>query len=105
MDKINSVFGTSLGMEVKACLMGLVEEKGILRDTQTTIIRCLFQGKKLIAWKWQTKDPPTAAEWVKEVREVISKEKYIYKKRGNYKKFEKIWKLWMTLEDARIEVG
>lgn len=81
--------------------MGLMEENEILRDTQTAIIRGLFQGKKLIARKWQTKDPLMVVVWVKEVREVIGKEKYIYKKRGNYKKFEKIWRLLLISEYAR----
>lgn len=47
---------------------------------------------ELIAWKWQAKDPPMVVEWVKEVNDTIDKEKYIYKKRGNDKKFQKMWK-------------
>lgn len=92
------MFGASLGMEARTCLMGLMEKNGMLRDTQTAIIRCLFQRKKLIARKWHAKDPPTVVEWMNEVKDVIGKEKCIYGKRGNIKKFEKIWTLWLDSE-------
>lgn len=78
MDKINSVFGTSLDMEATTCLLGLMEENGMSGDTQTAIIRCLFQSRKLIAQKWQTKDPPTVVEWMKVVKDTIGKEIDIY---------------------------
>lgn len=68
MEKINSVFGTSLDTESKVCLLGLIEEEGVLGSTQIAITRCLFQGRKLIAYKWQEKNPPSVAEWVKVVK-------------------------------------
>lgn len=80
--KINVVFGTSLNTEAKVCLLGLIEEEGILGATQTAVTRCLFQGRKLIAHKWQDKNPPTVTEWVQVVKETIEKEKYIYTRRG-----------------------
>lgn len=76
-------------LEAKECLLGLTEDKEVPKDTQTARVRCPFQGKKLIAQHWQRKDSPTVTEWVNAVKEVISREKYIYKKRGNYKKFGK----------------
>lgn len=75
-----------------------MEEEGVLGSMQIAVTRCLFQGRKLIAGKWQDKNPPTVIEWVKAVKDTIEKEKYIYKKRGNYRKFVKIWKQWLGLE-------
>ncbi|PIO12292.1 hypothetical protein AB205_0045360 [Aquarana catesbeiana] len=98
VEKMNSVFGTSLDMEARTCLMSLMEKNGMLKDTQTAIIRCLFQGKKLIARKWQAKDPLTMAEWMKEVKDMIMKEKLWYGKIGSMKKYKSIWKLWLEQE-------
>lgn len=82
VERINLVFGTSLRVEARECLLGLTGDKVASRDIQTARIRCLFQGKKLIAQYWQRKEAPTVSEWVNAVREVICREKYIYKKRG-----------------------
>lgn len=85
------MFGTSLDTEAKICLLGLIEEEGVLGSTQITVTRCLFQGRKLIARKWQDKNPQTVIEWVKVVKDTIE-EKY------TYKNIRKIWKQWLGQE-------
>lgn len=70
----------------------------MLKGTQTAIIRCLFQGRKIIARKWQKKDPPTIGEWRREVQDTIIKEEFWYRRRGSLKKHKNVWKLWLEHE-------
>lgn len=93
VEEINVIFRSSLAMEARTCLLSLFEKNDMLKDTQTAIIRCLFQGRKIIARKWQAKEPPTVGEWRREVKDMIIKEEFWYRRRGNLKKHKSIWKI------------
>lgn len=95
---INSVFGTSLDLNARLCVLSHAEGKGAPGNTQIAVLRCLFQARKLIAHRWQSVMPPTCGERVKVIKETSWKEKFIYIKRGNLKQFEKIWKLWLDVK-------
>lgn len=92
------MFGTSLDIEDKTCVFGLIERKGFSGDMRTEKTRCLFQARKLIAQKWQAKVTPTVEEWMKVMKYTIWKEKCIYSKRGDNKKYERFWKLWLEVD-------
>lgn len=62
---------------------------------KTAVLRCLYQARKLIMQRWQTILPPTVEEWVKIVNDIVWKERALYVRRGNLKKFEKMWNPWL----------
>lgn len=49
---IDQVFVVSPSLDVKLCVLGLVEGEANPGNTQVATLRCLFQAKKLIAQRW-----------------------------------------------------
>lgn len=73
MGIIDRVFGTSTELEAKYCLLGLAEGVGNPDNTQTTVLRCLYQARKLIALRWQSALPPSGSEWMNNMNTAILK--------------------------------
>lgn len=93
---INGIFGTSQGQEVKLCVLGYREKLGEGQSVTVAILRCLFQARKLIALKWQSRKPPAVSKWINTINETELKEKLTYIKRGNLREFEKMWRVWQV---------
>lgn len=89
MGKINKVFGISLDLDPKICLLGCMEKDKNMRGRQTAIIRCLFLARKLIARTWLALNPPTRVEWEDEFNKTIRKGRFVYNKRENAKMLKK----------------
>lgn len=82
-------------MEPKLCVLGYREKFREGVSTTVAVLRCLFQARKLIAQRWQSRRPPSVSEWIHTINEVIWKEKVVYIKRGNLREFEKMWGPWL----------
>lgn len=70
----------------------MMEQVGILNGNYITILRSLFQARKLIAQKWISVHAPTVEEWRIQIRENLLKEKYVFMHRDCLGTFESIWR-------------
>lgn len=68
-------------MDLKSCLLGVLEEYDRERYTREAITRALFQARKFIMVHWKSDDPLMVGEWVKNVGNMLSMEKCIYQHR------------------------
>lgn len=49
---------------------------------RTTVLRCLYQARKAITWKWINSKPPSVIDWLGMVNNTINREKLAYLKNG-----------------------
>lgn len=52
LGKINSKFGLALQMDPILCILGYLEQNVGSASTRIAILRCLYQARKEITWKW-----------------------------------------------------
>lgn len=90
MEKINLVFGTNLCLSLIMCVLGYMEQSVKCGDKPVEILRCLYQARKTITWKWLDIGPPTITDWLRMVNNTIIREKLAYRRRGGKSRFEKL---------------
>lgn len=95
LDIIETRFGIRLELEAKTCVLGLIRQNIGNGHRVTAVIRCLYQARKLIAQSWLSAAPPTSGDWVRTMNTLVRIERTTYTRRGSYKKFTKIWELWI----------
>lgn len=95
--KVNSVFKISLPLDLRACLLGVIEKQDWEAHTKEAFHRVLFQAREWIMIHWKSEDPPKIREWVKNVGKVLRMEKLIYQHRGCTLKYERLWALWLDV--------
>ncbi|XP_040184732.1 uncharacterized protein LOC120917483 [Rana temporaria] len=64
MSTVNSVFGVSMPVDPRVCLLGVLEEHVEEVYTREAVQRALFQARKLIMIHWKSETPPTLREWI-----------------------------------------
>lgn len=92
---LGNIFGTTVANEPLACILGHRRVMGERLSTTLAVTRALFQARKLIALRWQVKEPPTVKDWISTMNETLGRERMVYIKRGNLQEFESMWKMWI----------
>lgn len=92
---MGNIFGTTVANEPLACILGHRRVMGERLSTTLAVTRALFQARKLIALRWQVKEPPTVKDWISTMNETLGRERMEYIKRGNLQEFESMWKMWI----------
>lgn len=92
---IETRFRIRLELEAKVCVLGLVKQNLGNGSIVIAVVRCLYQARKLIAQSWLSVVPPTPEDWVRTIDALVRTEKIIHTRRGSYRKYVKIWKLWL----------
>lgn len=95
LEDINSTFGLKLELDATICLLGKIEENNVPVNIKLTVIRCLFQARKIKALNWQSVRPPTLEECVKVMAATVWREKVVFTRQRNLDKFLKMWKPWL----------
>ena len=103
INRINKIFKTSLEPEARTCLLGDAEEHRIPAGALESVLRCLFQARKLIAQRWQAHVPPTVENWVENINALIWCERVAFIKQGNYNRFRRVWEPWLTEMGISVE--
>lgn len=81
--------------EAIVCILGYRRERGEKKSFTVAIQRCLFQARKIITLRWQSKISPTVRDWISTINETLCIERAVYIKRGNLKEFGEMWRLWL----------
>lgn len=97
---MRDIFGIALEMDAVLCILGYRKEWGERNSTTIAILRCLFQARKIIATRRQSRAPPTVRDWIGVMNETTCKERAVYTKRGNLKEFDKMWRLWLEKKNG-----
>lgn len=95
IDSLRDVFGIVLEKEAKECILGYRGIQGERKSTTLAILRGLFQARKTITLRWQSKEPPIVRDQIVILKETLCRERTEYIKRGNLKDFDKMWRPWL----------
>lgn len=92
---LRDIFGVLLEREAIVCILGYRWVQGERKSTTLVILRCLFQARKMIALRWQSKEPQTVKDWIATLIETLCRERIEYIKRGNFQEFDRMWSPWL----------
>lgn len=92
---LGSIFGAIVVKEAITCILGYRRALGERLSTTLAITRALFQARKMVTLRWQSKDPPSVKDWISTINDTLSRERVEYIKRGNLQEFESMWKPWL----------
>ena len=92
---VNSVFGVSIPVDPRLCLLGVLGEYVVEVYTRDAVHRVLFQARKLIMFYWKSENPQSSREWIVKIRDMLRMEKLIYQHRGSTRKYENLWAPWL----------
>lgn len=95
LSTIGQIYGITLEMEAGLCILRHRKEPGERKSITVAILRCLFQARKFIATRCQSRKPSAVRDWITVINETICKEKVVYTKRGNLREFERMWRSWL----------
>ena len=76
-------------------MLGGMEDHRIPPGAMESVLRCLFQARKLIAQRWQAHAPPSVENWVETINALIWCERVAFIKQGNYGRFRRVWGPWL----------
>lgn len=92
---INSVFQTSIPLDPKPCLLGILDDFQLPVLAREAVAIAVFQARRVILRHWKSTKSPSHKEWVQCMGETLRLEKYIYQHRGRPRKFDNLWGPWL----------
>ncbi|XP_069605738.1 uncharacterized protein [Ranitomeya imitator] len=96
LSRMEGAYGCKVPREPVVCLLGCVDEIGVDNNLKIAIARLLYMARKVIARNWIREEPPSRGEFLQYVKQGLTLEKGIYKKRGKIETFNKLWSSWIA---------
>lgn len=73
--EISQILGVSLTWDPSICILGLIPETDMDRDTTSLLRILLLIAKKTITTSWRETQPPSIAQWRQRLKKVFFMEK------------------------------
>lgn len=91
---ITELISVPIPMNIKVCLLGLVDDIVPTRAMRTLLNILMFYGRKAILLAWKKPEAPTISVWKGLVNSMLPFYKATYESRGCVKKFDRVWQAW-----------
>lgn len=95
-DTITRSFQVTIPIDSRPCILGILDDIPIKEKPKQAIARAFFQVGKHILRHWKAVEPPTLKEWISQMGDTLSLEKYIFQHIGCSHKFNDMWDSWLN---------
>lgn len=102
VEEINTITNLSVPLDPKILILGITELITHSTYDKLLLFYLCFYARKALLQQWKLVTPPTVNQWRALVDAVLPLYKLTYMGRKCPKKFDKVWKSWVTTRSPSV---